>query len=365
MVHNGSGILGHLAQALSGHQAGGHHASHHAGGEPQNAMNWSSSIQAEKTYDISAWTNAAKRAVRNPGTQLLCLFGAMLGWVFVVHYVHHTDPEARHPLDNATWRKELTLGSAGQQEQQFSSPPDMQSAGQDARADAAPVSGGATLGQDSFLMAGMGGLLLTQSPTEHAPHPPRVRGSQRLFGARDAAPAQAQADPSGTYVVGTYAAATPLTADSFGAPRNLEEHDYAAAAPIGYSSPEASRAALTAMAPPAPQPVFSAFAPSFGQPNIFGQSAGATNNQPQEVISSRRMRRAGFVPPPPPMTPSGFVPPPPPMAIGDAGAMANMYNMPTTDNSGYAGNGYANSGYGNAAQSSSGRKFRNRVITSR
>jgi hypothetical protein len=385
MVHSGAGILGHLAQALTGHHAG-HHAGGHSGGEPQNVMNWSSSIQAEKMDGISSW---AKRVGKDPGIQLLGLFVFMLGWVGVVHFIHHNDPDQRsHPMDNATWRKQLTLGTPGIQDtQQLSALPEsgaptfgQEGAGSEGTGSMeAPEIPSASSGQDAALMAGMNSMLRQQESPGAAPqaHAPIARGSQRMFGSRTAAtmPPQdgsqlGQQISAPTYQMPSMSSSEQTGFAGFGAPRELEDHEYAAAAPIGGSSIASGRTAFSAMAPPIQQP---SYASAYGQPNLFGQPGtqgqngayggayGQTTSYPSQ--SSRRSRNAArsqFIPPPPPMTPSGLVPPPPPLAMGDAGAMAGMYNIPA--NSGSSSNIGNGSDYSSAP---SGRRFARRVVTER
>jgi hypothetical protein len=384
MVHNGAGILGHLAQALTGHNTA-HHAGGHSGGEPQNVMNWSSSIQAEKMDGISSW---AKRTASDPGIQLLSLFVAMLGWVFVIHFIHHNDPDQRsHPMDNATWRQQLTLGTPGvQNAQQLSALPESgapmygqegtgsESAGaESAGSMEAQPSPSSMAGQDSALMAGMNSMLRQQSPSAPMAHAPVARGSQRMFGARTAAtmPPQdgsqlGQQTGAPSYQMSTMPLAEQTGFEGFGAPRELEAHEYAAAAPIGGNSMASGRMAFSAMAPNAMAPPMqqASYAPSYGQPGMFGQpgaqgqagTIGQATSYPSPPLRRARSisSRSQFVPPPPPMTPSGLVPPPPPIALGDAGAMAGMYNMPANSGS--------SSDYNNAQQ---GRRFARRVVTER
>jgi hypothetical protein len=374
MVHNGSGILGHLAQALSGHHAG-HHAGGHSRGEPQNVMNWSSSIQAEKMDGISSWV---KRAGKDPGIQLLGLFVFMLGWVFVIHFIHHNDPDQRsHPMDNDTWRKQLTLGSPGIQDtQQLSALPESgapmygqegSAGGAGSMAEQSPQS--ATAGQDAALMAGLNSMMRQQSPGPPQARAPIARGSQRMFGARTAATMPPQdGSQLGQQSAPLYQMPVMPLAETgfegFGTPRELEAHEYAAAAPIGGSSMggssmAAGRTTFSAMAPPM-QPA--AYTSAYGQPAMFGQSnLQPAASAPVPSYSSPTPRHARgmrnqFVPPPPPMTSSGLVPPPPPIAIGDAGAMAGMYNIPANAGSG-AGSDYNSS--------PSGRRFARRVVTER
>jgi hypothetical protein len=352
MVHNGAGILGHLAQALTGHHAG-----------------------------------------------LLGLFVFMLGWVGVVHFIHHNDPDQRsHPMDNATWRKQLTLGAPGIQDtQQLSALPEsgapmlgQEGAGSEGTGSMeAPEVPSASSGQDAALMAGMNSMLRQQESPGAAPqaHAPIARGSQRMFGSRTAStmPPQdgsqlGQQASAPVYQMPSMSSSEQTGFAGFGAPRELEAHEYAAAAPIGGSSFASGRTAFSAMAPPIQQPTY---ASAYGQPNVFGQPGTQAQNgaysgaygQTTSYASlpsrhARNAARSGFIPPPPPMTPSGLVPPPmtpsglvpppPPLAIGDAGAMAGMYNIPANSGGSNIGNG--GSDYSSAP---SGRRFARRVVTER
>ncbi len=297
LVHNGQGFLGHIAQAISGHQpTQATHGYSTANNHPYDVPNWTQVMGSEKP-DENNGGNWQQRLKSSPAAKLWLLIGGLALWAIIVHFIHKNDPDSgSHIVDNAVWKHELTAA-------------------------------------DPRMTAG--------TPSE----------SQFQL---SSAPFTSQA---GTIPALAGAGSLEATAEAFGSPREIDQSEYSipptamASAPYSAAAAQADVSADTPLSQSTSNPSnpFSAFSAvsAFGAANSNQTDVGAvttvlsspsnaavsTFSKPHSFASRTSISEMNAIPPPPsrllpPPPPtvtlgSQLVPPPPPVAVTDLSAIAS------------------------------------------